>query len=186
MKTAINDESAPSEPEISVSRSSEDELWNRSCWFVTEEHQYYFRVRNSGYTSTLGRSLREYETEALALWSLGDKRELEDVVAKLGVRPVPPELVAMILLTGRSIKAASDIASKAGKAKASKYDATKEFIQDSWKHSAAKFTKAGFAAAVVMRMREANKKRQLNGEPPLEIPSADTARKYLTGVEKLK
>ena len=164
--------------------SNNDELFDRTVWLVTEHHQYYFFVRNLAYMQLLGRELSANETEAMELWTLMETLEAEDVILRLRASPPKPELVAMILLMGRSIFAAQRASSVAGKAKAAKFVATKAFIQSCWILSAAKTTKSAFASKVVFRIAKENDARRLRGEPLLVVPSAETARKYLTGIKK--
>jgi hypothetical protein len=155
--------------------ASDRELANRTYNVPTQFMNYLVRFRHGACAESTLPKLAELESQANELWMLSDSKEMEDLIEHLLKNPPSPELIAMVMLTGRSMLKIKKATSKGGKIKNMGFTAMKTQAESEWKAVKSTQTKSQFADKFVAGMY-ANRK----GEQPRDIPEPGTVRKWLS------
>ena len=128
--------------------------------------------------------LLKNESAANELWRLCDSGEIEDLLTHLRQHPPSAELVAMVMLTGKSKLQHQTQTSKGGTVKASAYMSLKTQAQEAWRQDKSKRSKSAFADRWLSKKIVDNRKLESEGKTPEKLPEAGTVRKWLAGIEK--
>jgi hypothetical protein len=166
---------------------SDSPLAQRSYHIVTEFGKYFFRVRARSTAKDFASMAIALEKQALELWKKSDSLELEDLIHLVEQQPPKPELIAMIMLTGRSKFKAKADAALGGKTKSSnKFAALTQELQTDWGAYTGKLGKAAFAGKRHDKWMSDNEKLVKDKKQPLELPALDTPRKWLRGIQSAR
>jgi hypothetical protein len=166
---------------------SNSPLTQRSYHVVTKFGDYFFRVRNSSTAKAFFSMATALEKQALQLWEKSDSLELEDLIDLLEQQPPTPELIAMIMLTGKSkLKAKADAAQGGKKKSSNRFGALTEELKTDWMAYTGKLGKTAFADKRYAKWMSNNEKLVRDKKQPLELPAFDTPRKWLRGIQSAR
>lgn len=156
---------------------------DRSVHVVTEFSDYFFRVRHPARIQEYAALAVELEPKALELWAVSDSREYDDLLDALSASPLSPQLVAVMMLTGRSkLQAKSDAALGGGAKRENTFGAIKEKLQSDWGSYSGKLTKRGFAMRRYKEWDDQNAELKRMGRELVPLPAPDTPQKWLANV----
>lgn len=158
--------------------SANSTLAERTFVLPTEFSHYLVRFRTLATARPTIMKLLENEGAANELWKLCDTGEIEDLLTHLREHPPSAELIAMVMLTGRSKLEHLKQTSKGGQAKASPYASLMARAVEAWRNDKSRRSKNAFAGQWLEMV--AKQERM----PEEELPEASTVRKWLAGIEK--
>jgi hypothetical protein len=167
-----------------MAESADSALAERTFVFPTDFSDYLVRFRTIAIARPTIMKLLANEAAANELWRICDTGEIEDLLAHLRQHPPSAELVATVMLTGRSKLRQHTQASSGGKAKASPYEGLKAQVQQAWKQDKSRRSAAAFADHWYDKKTAENKTLEDQGKAPIKLPREDTVRKWLAGIEK--
>ena len=154
--------------------------------FVTDFHAYLVKVRELGTAKDFASNITALEARALNLWKTRDTKDLEDLLLELEKETLTPQLVAMILLTGRSLLKVKEDTSKGGKVVNSKFADLEAELTSGWQAYTGRLGKAAYASTSFSRWMQENERLKQQGKPQRKLPAPDTAKKWLTGLESAR
>ncbi len=108
-----------------MAQSADSALAERTFVLPTQFSHYLVRFRTVATARPTIMKLLENESAANGLWRLCDSGEVEDLLTHLRQHPPSAELIAMVMLTGRSKLEHLEQTSKGGRAKASPHASLK-------------------------------------------------------------
>ena len=161
-----------------MAESADRTLAGRTFVLPTQFSHYHVRFRTLATARPTIMKLIENEGAANELWKLCDTGEIEDLLTHLREHPPSAELIAMVMLTGRSKLEHLEQTSKGGRAKASPHASLKARALEAWRNDKSRRSKNAFAAQWLEMV--AKQERM----PEEELPEASTVRKWLAGIEK--
>lgn len=167
-----------------VNDANDSALASRTYNIPTSFSDYLVRFRTPEFARKILPVLASLEPQANELWQRSDTLEVEDFLQYLHENPPSPELIAMVMLTGKSklkIKAASG---KGGKAKKTAMHEAKAAAINAWQADSSKRSAKKFADDWAYERREQNKKNDIEDKARLEQPESDTVRQWLKGIKK--
>ena len=167
-----------------MAESADRALAERTFVLPTDFSDYLVRFRTIAIARPTILKLLENEGAANELWSLCDTGEIEDLLAHLRQHPPSAELIAMVMLTGKSKLQHHSQTSKGGRVKASGYDHLKAQVQQAWHTDTSKRSASAFADHWLDKKIAENTVLEREGKPPEKLPEAGTVRKWLAGVAK--
>ena len=170
-------------PKSRPSVDQTDSDTHRSVNVVTGFHEYFVKVRKLSTAKSFVSAAVALEKQALGLWKIRDSLELEDLIVQLGKERLTPDLVAMIMLTGKSILKVKSETSSGGKSSNGKFHALRDELRFDWGNYTGKMSKADFATRRYSTWVTANQKLKARGEQEIELPKPDTPKKWLNGRE---
>ena len=125
--------------------SANSTLAERTFVLPTEFSHYLVRFRTLATARPTIMKLLENEGAANELWKLCDTGEIEDLLTHLREHPPSAELIAMVMLTGRSKLEHLKQTSKGGQAKASPYASLMARAVEAWRNDKSRRSKNAFA-----------------------------------------
>lgn len=167
-----------------MAASADGALAERTFVFPTQFSHYLVRFRTLAMAPPTIMKLLENEGAANELWRLCDTGEIEDLLTRLREHPPSAELIAMVMLTGKSKLKHQSQTRKGGTVKASAYMSLKNQAQEAWRQDKSKRSKSAFADRWLSKKIVDNRKLESEGKNPEKLPEADTVRKWLAGIEK--
>jgi len=167
-----------------MAESADSALAERTFVLPTDFSDYLVRFRTIASARPTILKLLENEGAANELWSLCDTGEIEDLLAHLRLHPPSAELIAMVMLTGKSKLLHHSQTSKGGRVKASGYDYLKDQARQAWHTDTSKRSASAFADHWLDKKIAENTVLEREGKSPEKLPEAGTVRKWLAGVAK--
>jgi hypothetical protein len=167
-----------------MAESADSALAERTFILPTQFSHYLVRFRTLATARPTIMKLLENEDAANELWRLCDTGEIEDLLTHMRQHPPSAELIAMVMLTGKSKLQHHTQASSGGKAKASPYAALKAQVQQAWKQDKSRRSAATFADHWHDKKTAENKSLEDQGKALIKLPKEETVRKWLAGIEK--
>lgn len=156
-----------------MAQSSDGALAERTFALPTQFSHYLVRFRTVATARPTIMKLLENESAANELWRLCDSGEIEDLLTHLRQHPPSAELIAMVMLTGRSKLEHREQTSKGGRAKASPHASLKARALEAWQNDKSRRSKNAFAGQWLEMVAKQER------IPVEELPEADTVRKWL-------
>lgn len=173
MKNRTNENETPESPQSTA---------DRSVNVITKYHKYVVKVRNATHIRAVVPETFDLESQALELWKISDRRELEDLLEKLRGMELTPELVAMILQTGKSLLKVKDETSRGGKSgKHSPFQKLKDELVLSWEQYTGPLTKSAYAERYYSKWVEMNAQLRKRGEAEIRLPQQGVPKTWLNG-----
>lgn len=167
-----------------MAESADSALAERTFVLPTQFSHYLVHFRTLAIARPTIMKLLENEGAANELWRLCDTGEIEDLLNHLRQHPPSAELIAMVMLTGKSKLQHHSQTSKGGKVKASRYGPLKAQVEQAWHRDTSKRSASTFADHWLDKKMAENAALEREGKPPEKLPEASTVRKWLAGIEK--
>ena len=164
-------------------KEAEEEAADRSVNVLTEFSDYFFRIRDPSRIREHAALAVELAPQAFKLWKVRDSLEYDDLLEALSASPPSLELIAAIMLTGKSKQKSKSDAARGGTAKrANSFGPMQEKLQSDWGAYVGKLTKRAFAMRRYNEWVGRNAELERAGLVPVPLPAPDTPQKWLANV----